>query len=285
MTGATQNHRLSFEFFPPKTDTGREKLGNVCQQLSKLNPSFFSCTYGAGGSTRDETKNIVGSLQQFSNNISVAPHLSFGTDGEPEMLQLLESYAQMGVDKIVALRGDLPSGMGRAHQLVYANELVAFIREHFGNKFELEVAAYPEIHPQAASYEEDIHYLKGKFDAGADGALTQYFYNTDAYFYFIDKCAKEGIEKPIVPGIMPITNFRNLQRFSANCGAEIPRWIVKKLEKNQDDIAATTEAGVEIVTSICEKLLAGGAPGLHFFTMNTVDPSQKICQNLGFDAI
>jgi len=271
--------RLSFEFFPPKTPEGKEKLIKVRDQLNEFEPDFFSVTYGAGGSTRDNTKGVV---TQFKNDgISIAPHLSFGSDDEETILKLLNEYKFFGVNRIVALRGDLPSGMGGQQQLVYANELVAFIRQHFGKHFHLEVAAYPEIHPQAKSYGEDVGYLKGKFDAGADSAITQYFYNPDAYFFFMEKCHKAGIAKPIYPGIMPIINYRNLTRFSDSCGAEIPRWLRKALENYGDDEVSLKAFGVDLVTELCEVLLENEAPGLHFYTMNQTEPTAQIVKNLG----
>ena len=209
--------RLSFEFFPPKTEQGRSNLVEVAKELSYFQPEFYSVTYGAGGSTRDNTKNIVQTL--LGQNLSVAPHLSFGGGDETTILALLREYESMGVRRIVALRGDRPSGMGGGSQMVYANQLVAFIREHFGETFHLEVAAYPEIHPEANSYDDDIRYLKGKFAAGADSGITQYFFNPDAYFYFIEQCARAGIDQPIVPGIMPIASFTKLARFSARAAA------------------------------------------------------------------
>ena len=277
----TQELRVSFEFFPPKTDKGREKLENVRKELNALSPDFFSVTYGAGGSTRDNTKGIVASM--LEEGLSTAPHLSFGGDDEESMLKLLTEYKEMGVNRIVALRGDMPSGVGGSMQLIYANELVAFIREHFGQHFHLEVASYPEIHPEATSYDDDIRYLKGKFDAGADSSLTQYFYSPDAFFYFMDQCEKAGIDKPIYPGIMPITNFKNLARFSDNCGAEIPRWIRKRLEQYGDDIESITAFGLDLVTDLCDILLENGAPGLHFYTMNQVEPVAQIMKNLGIN--
>ncbi len=274
----SDNKRFSFEFFPPKTDAGREKLKTVRAELNKLGPDFFSVTYGAGGSTRDNTKGIV--FEMIADGIATAPHLSFGGDDETSMLNLLNEYKQAGVTRIVALRGDLPSGMG-AQRLVYAEELVQFIRENTGDHFHLEVAAYPEVHPDAPSYEKDIEYLKRKLDAGANSAITQYFYNLDAYLYFIDQCNKAGIDKPIYPGIMPITNYQNLARFSANCGAEIPRWLAKKLESFGDDKESLVAFGCDIVTKLCEQLLESGAPGLHFYTMNQIEPNKTIWKNLG----
>lgn len=273
--------RLSFEFFPPKTEQGRNNLVEVARELNHFQPEFFSVTYGAGGSTRDTTKNIVQILLDLG--LSVAPHLSFGGDDETTILKLLQEYEAMGVERIVALRGDRPSGMGGGSQMVYANQLVAFIRQHFGKKFHLEIAAYPEIHPEANSYDDDIRYLKGKFDAGANSGITQYFFNPDAYFYFIEQCARAGIDQPIVPGIMPITNFKNLSRFSDNCGAEIPRWVRKRLAAYGEDLESIKAFGLDLVTELCDTLLENGAPGLHFYTMNQTEPTATLLRNLGLD--
>lgn len=202
------NFRLSFEFFPPKTDAGKEKLIHTRNAFQAFSPEFFSMTYGAGGSTRANTKELV--KQFHRDGYTSAPHLSFGGDGEDEIKALLEEYKAAGINRLVALRGDIPSGMGGASQMVYANQLVAFIRKHFGDYFYIEVAAYPEIHPESTDYQSDIKYLKGKFDAGANSALTQYFFNPDAYFYFVESCHKIGIDQPIYPGIMPIINFKKL---------------------------------------------------------------------------
>ena len=271
---------ISFEYFPAKTDAGREKLLNVTTpELQVIGPEFFSVTYGAGGSTRDNTRGIVEGLN--AKGLSVAPHLSFGLDDEATIGALLEDYKAAGINRLVALRGDLPSGAGGGARLVYANELVAFIRERTGDHFHIEVAAYPEIHPQAENYESDIRYLKGKFDAGADSAITQYFYNVEAYFYFLDRCAALGIDKPIYAGIMPITNYANLARFSKNCGAEIPRWISKCLEGFADDQESIRAFGIDVVTQLCQTLLESGAPGIHFYTMNQTQPTLQICRNLG----
>lgn len=271
--------RLSFEFFPPRTAEGKEKLLTVGNELNVFEPDFFSVTYGAGGSTRDNTKGMIHELTK--RHIVAAPHLSFGGDNEDSVKALLQEYKNAGIDRIVALRGDIPSGIGNASQLVYANELVAFIRKNFGDHFHLEVAAYPEIHPQAKSYTEDIRYLKGKFDAGANSAITQYFFNPDAYLYFIDQCEKEGITQPIYPGIMPILNYKNLIRFSDTCGAEIPRWVRKALERFGDDEASLRAFGIDLVTDLCDMLLENGAPGLHFYTMNQTEPTAEIVKNLG----
>ena len=270
----------SCEFFPPKSAQGDENLKLTWEKLSSKHPAFFSVTYGAGGSTRDKTFATVKRIKDAG--LDVAPHLSFGGDNKEAVIDLLQLYRDMGINRLVALRGDLPSGMGGSH-LVYASELVAFIRKHTGEHFHIEVAAYPEIHPQAQRYDKDIFYLKKKFDAGANSAITQYFYNADAYFYFIERCQAAGINKSIVPGIMPITNFSNLARFSDTCGAEIPRWIRKRLQSYADDSASILSFGIDVVTELCEKLLAGGAPGLHFYTMNKAEQVLALWENLRLD--
>jgi methylenetetrahydrofolate reductase (NADPH) len=272
---------ISFEYFPPKTPAGRDKLLDVTTPaLEELAPAYFSVTYGAGGSTRDTTRGTVMALKE--RGVEVAPHLSFGLDDEATIAGLLGTYRDAGIRRLVALRGDLPSGTGAGARLVYANELVAFVREHTGDHFHIEVAAYPEIHPQAESFDSDLRHLKGKFDAGADSAITQYFYNVDAYSYFIDRCAAIGIDKPIYAGVMPITNYANLARFSRNCGAEIPRWICQRLESYADDQESIRAFGVEVVTRLCERLLERGAPGIHFYTMNQAEPTTTICRHLGY---
>mgnify|MGYP002700147585 FL=1 len=277
----TKDWLLSFEFFPPKTQPGAEKLARTRETLAALAPEYFSVTYGAGGSTRDNTRDIV--LETRAAGLDVMPHLSFafGDDDANAIRTLLETYSQAGVSRLLALRGDLPSDPGNTRKPIHANELVAFIREHFGQQFALQVAAYPEIHPDAKSYQDDIHWLGEKFKAGADSAITQYFFNIDAYWYFLEQAAKAGIDKPIVPGIMPITNFTSLARFSASCGAEIPRWMAKKLEQYGDDQASIIAFGADVVTQLCERLLEGGAPGLHFYTMNQAEPSVDILSRLG----
>lgn len=271
----TTDKRFSFEFFPPKTDAGKEKLESLWTDLNSLNPAFFSVTYGAGGSTRDNTFNIVKKMK--SQGLNVAPHLSFGGDDEQAMTTLLDSYKDLGVDRIVALRGDIPSGMGAA-RIVYANELVEFIRNHSGDHFHLEVAAYPEIHPESDSYNSDIDFLKKKLNAGGNSAITQYFFNADSYFYFVDACHKAGIDKPIYPGIMPITNFNNLCRFSANCGAEIPQWLKRKVESLGEDQQAISDFGQEMIIRLSQRLLDAGAPGIHFYSMNQLQPIKAIYQ-------
>ncbi|RMF19045.1 MAG: methylenetetrahydrofolate reductase [NAD(P)H] [Gammaproteobacteria bacterium] len=270
--------RFSFEFFPPKTEEGKAKLQTVRDQLATRKPDFFSCTYGAGGSTRERTIDTVIALHQ--QGISTAPHLSCIGSTREDIASLLDLYKSHGIQRIVALRGDLPSGMGAPGELRYANELVAFIREHSGDHFLIEVAAYPEFHPQAPNAEADLLNFKRKVEAGASSAITQYFYNADAYFYFVERCEKLGIDIPIVPGIMPITNYSKLARFSDACGAEIPRWIRKQLEAYGDDSESIRQFGTEVVTRMCERLLQAGAPGLHFYTLNQAAPSLAIWDNL-----
>ena len=270
--------KISFEFFPPKTPDGRVKLLAARDQLAALKPEYFSVTYGAGGSTRDNTRDIV--MQIHRDGYAVAPHLSFGGDSEQAVLELIQSYKDAGIRHIVALRGDMPSGMG-IHKLVNADELVALVRAHFGDHFQIKVAAYPEIHPDAESYQKDVYWLGEKFRAGADCAITQYFYNADAYFYFMEQCAQAGIDKPVIPGIMPITNFQNLVRFSDACGADIPRWLRQKMNGFGADSDGLKAFGEEVVSRLCEKLRAGGAPGFHFYTMNQAEPTLGILTNLG----
>ncbi|MDG1579745.1 methylenetetrahydrofolate reductase [NAD(P)H] [Pseudomonas sp. GOM6] len=270
----------SFEFFPTKTEAGHEKLLNVARQLASYSPNFFSCTYGAGGSTRDRTMNTV---LQLDGDVGVptAPHLSCVGDSKDELRSLLSQYKNSGIQRIVALRGDLPSGMGMASgELRYANELVEFIRNETGDHFHIEVAAYPEVHPQARSYEDDLQNFVRKCQAGANSAITQYFFSADCYFYFVERVRKLGVDLPIVPGIMPITNYSKLARFSDACGAEIPRWIRKQLEAYGDDLESIQAFGEQVVSEMCERLLEGGAPGLHFYTLNQADPSLAIWNNL-----
>lgn len=280
MNTSNKDKRFSFEFFPPKTDVGAEKLRTVRNKLAEKNPAFFSVTYGAGGSTREGTKNTVTEIKQAG--LSVAPHLSFGGDDQDALLELVTYYQSIGIDRIVALRGDIPSGTGTT-QLVHANQLVEFIREHTGEHFHLEVAAYPEIHPQSRDYDSDLHYFKQKINAGANSAITQYFFNPDAYFYYLEAARNLDIDVPIYPGIMPITNYSNLIRFSDACGAEVPRWVRRKLESYKDNQENIKAFGIEFVTRMCETLLAGGAPGLHFYTMNQAETTLAIWENLGLD--
>ena len=272
--------RISFEFFPPKTAEGLDKLLGVQQKLLVKNPEFFSCTYGAGGSTRDNTLNTVNRLR--TQHADAAPHLSCIGQSRDELIELIHHYRDSGVTRIVALRGDLPSGMGYAQgELKYADDLVALIRDITGDHFTLEVAAYPEMHPQARSFDDDIEHFKRKIDAGANHGITQYFYNADAYGFYLDALQKKGCTAPVYPGIMPILNVANLLRFSSTCGADIPRWLTSKLNDIKDDEAAVKAFGTEIVTRLCERLLAMGAPGIHFYTMNQAGPTLKLLDNLG----
>ena len=276
----SQERRYSFEFFPTKTEAGHEKLMDVARQLAAYKPDFFSCTYGAGGSTRDRTLNTVLQLDG-EVKIPTAPHLSCVGDTKAELRELLNLYKSAGIQRIVALRGDLPSGMGMASgELRYANELVEFIRTETGDHFHIEVAAYPEMHPQARNFESDIANFVRKAKAGADSAITQYFFNADSYFYFVERVRKLGVQTPVVPGIMPITNYSKLARFSDACGAEIPRWIRKQLEAYGDDSDSIRAFGEQVITEMCERLLQGGAPGLHFYSMNLAAPSLAIWNNL-----
>jgi len=271
---------ISFEFFPTKTEAGHEKLLATARRLAEYKPDFFSCTYGAGGSTRDRTLNTV---LQLDGEVKVptAPHLSCVGDSKQELRELLNLYKNAGIKRIVALRGDLPSGMGMASgELRYANELVEFIRAETGDHFHIEIAAYPEMHPQARNFEDDLANFVRKARAGASSAITQYFFNADCYFYFVERVRKLGVETPIVPGIMPITNYSKLARFSDACGAEIPRWVRKQLESYGDDMDSIQAFGTQVISEMCEKLLAGGAPGLHFYTLNQAEPSLAIWDNL-----
>ena len=270
---------FSFEFFPPQTPEGMERLRAARKQLAQLNPKFFSVTFGAGGSTRDRTLETVLEIQ--SEGHTAAPHLSCIGSTAENIRTMLEKYREQGIRHIVALRGDLPSGMAQAGEFRYANELVTFIRREFGDVFHIEVAAYPEYHPQSRSSQEDLQNFKRKVDSGANSAITQYFYNADAYFNFIEACEAEGICIPIVPGIMPINKFSQLARFSDTCGAEIPRWIRKRLESYGDDSASIRAFGLDVVTDLCDRLLKGGAPGLHFYTLNSAGLPSTIWQRLG----
>ncbi|MCB1936570.1 MAG: methylenetetrahydrofolate reductase [NAD(P)H] [Nitrosomonas sp.] len=273
---------FSFELFPPQSEQGIEKLRQTRRQLAQLNPKYFSVTFGAGGSTREHTLETV--LEMQSEGYTVAPHLSCIGSTREKIHTILEKYHEAGISQIVALRGDLPSGMAQAGEFRYASELVAYIRETFGQFFHIEVAAYPEYHPQARSVQADLENFKRKIDAGANSAITQYFYNADAYFHFVDSCESMGLSVPIVPGIMPINKFSQLMRFSDSCGAEIPRWIRKKLESYGDDTASVHAFGLDVVTGMCERLLHQGAPGLHFYTMNSAELTAKIWRRLNIQS-
>lgn len=270
---------ISFEFFPPQTAEGAEKLRATRRQLAQLKPAFFSCTFGAGGSTRDRTLETVLEIQ--AEGLPAAPHLSCIGSTRDNVRAILGRYRQAGIRRIVALRGDLPSGMADPGEFRHANELVEFIRAETGDAFRIEVAAYPEYHPQAKSPREDLLNFKRKVDAGANSAITQYFYNADAYAHFVEAAQALGVNIPIVPGIMPIANFSKIARFSDACGAEIPRWMRKKFESLGDDAAAVRAFGLDVVTELCERLLAQGAPGLHFYTLNQAGLTTTICQRLG----
>ena len=275
----SKNLSLSFEFFPPQTAEGIVKLNTTRKLLAPLKPEFFSVTFGAGGSTRDRTLETVQQIQ--ADGYSAAPHLSCVGSTRENIRAILQTYKKLGIKRIVALRGDLPSGMATTGEFQYANELVSFIRAETGNQFHIEVAAYPEFHPQAKSPRDDLLNFQRKVNAGADSAITQYFYNADSYFHFIEQCHKLGITIPIVPGIMPIGKFSQLARFSDTCGAEIPRWIRKTLESYGDDTASVQAFGLDVVTQLGERLLAGGAPGLHFYTLNQSAPSLEIWKRIG----
>jgi len=270
---------ISFEFFPPKTEEGIAKLRSARQQLAQLDPKFFSVTFGAGGSTRDRTMETV--LEIHREGFEAAPHISCISSSREEVKQLLNDYRAHGIRHLVALRGDIPSGTVSVGDFRHANELVAFIRQETGDWFEIEVAAYPEFHPEARSPAKDLQYFKLKVEAGADAAITQYFYNVDAYFNLMDQCGALGITIPIVPGIMPIYNYTQLSRFSDVCGAEIPRWLKIRLQDYADDLPSLRSLGTDVVTDLCEQLLAGGAPGLHFYTLNQAGIISTIMQRLG----
>ncbi|MDT8386109.1 MAG: methylenetetrahydrofolate reductase [NAD(P)H] [Thiogranum sp.] len=272
----------SFEFFPPKNEEGAEKLRKARDELAALKPRFFSVTFGAGGSTRERTFETVSEIQAQSG-IEAAPHLSCIGATKDSIRDILNTYKQDNIRHIVALRGDMPSGMGQPGEFRYANELVEFIRAETGDHFHIDVAAYPEFHPQSRNAEVDLENFRRKVNAGADSAITQYFYNPYAYFHFVDRCEKMGIDIPIVPGIMPIMNYTQLARFSDMCGAEIPRWIRKRLEAYGDDRKSLRAFGEDVVTEMCQVLLESGAPGLHFYTMNQAGPTAAIWRRLGIN--
>lgn len=269
---------FSFEFFPPKTADGIEKLRESRAKLAQYNPEFFSVTFGAGGSTRDRTMDTVLEIQQ--EGFQSAPHISCVSSSKEEIRDLLKTYQDRGIKRLVALRGDVPSGEVSAGDFKYAVELVEFIRAETGNQFHIEVAAYPEFHPEARTPKADLLNLKRKVDAGANSAITQYFYNADAYFRFVDQCEAAGINVPIVPGIMPIYNITQLARFSSVCGADIPRWLKMRLEEYGDDIESLRAFGVDVVSELCETLQAWGVPSLHFYTLNRSTMISKIIENV-----
>lgn len=271
--------QFSFEFFPPKTEEGATKLRAARDELAKLGPKYVSVTFGAGGSTQEGTVETV--REMLAAGLDTAPHLSCIGSSAEAIRALLNQYIEMGVKRIVALRGDMPSGMRETGEFHYANELVEFIRKETGERFHIEVAAYPEFHPQAPTAEADLDNFANKVAAGADAAITQYFYNFDAYVRFVEECEKRNVDVPIVPGIMPITNIKQLARFSAMCGAEIPRWLRLRLEAYGEDLRSLKAFGLDVTTELCQRLLDAGAPGLHFYSMNQVEPTRIIWTNLG----
>lgn len=275
----SQSSLISLEFFPPKTEEGKAKLRRVREELAELSPEYISVTFGAGGSTQSGTLETVQEIQ--SAGIAAAPHLSCIGSTRDSIADILETYRQQGIRRIVALRGDMPSGMRYIGDFRYANELVSFIRQTSGEHFHIEVAAYPEFHPQATGAQADLENFKRKVEAGADAAITQYFYNVDAYLRFVDDCESIGIDIPITPGIMPITNYTQLARFSNACGAEIPRWLAWRLQDFGDDLESLRAYGLEVTSELSRQLLELGAPGLHFYTMNQSEATKKICHNLG----
>ncbi|HJQ61883.1 MAG TPA: methylenetetrahydrofolate reductase [NAD(P)H] [Burkholderiales bacterium] len=270
---------FSFEFFPPNTPEGQDKLRETTRQLAQLKPEFFSVTFGAGGSTRERTLGTV--LDIRAQGYAAAPHISCIASTTASVREMLQRYKDSGIRHLVALRGDLPSGLAAAGEFRYANELVSFIRQEFGDHFVIEVAAYPEYHPQARTPQEDLLNFKRKVEAGANSAITQYFYNPASYYHFVDQCDAMGLTIPIVPGIMPIGRFSQLARFSDACGAEIPRWIRRKLEGYGDDTASIRAFGLDVVTALCDELLKNHAPGLHFYTLNQASLTTAIWQRLG----
>ncbi|HEY9209956.1 MAG TPA: methylenetetrahydrofolate reductase [NAD(P)H] [Methylotenera sp.] len=278
MKNPNQEFEVSFEFFPPKTAEGVEKLRETRKELAKFNPEFFSVTFGAGGSTRDRTMETVLEIQR--EGFQAAPHISCISSSKAEIRDLLQTYQAHSINRLVTLRGDVPSGEVSAGDFRYASELVEFIRAETGDHFFIEVAAYPEFHPEAKTPAADLLNLKRKMDAGANSAITQYFYNADAYFRFVDQCDDLGITMPIVPGVMPIYNITQLARFSSICGAEIPRWLKMRLEEYGDDMASLRALGIDVVSELCEALLAGGAPSLHFYTLNQSATIATIINNI-----
>ena len=277
-TGIRMNTELSIEFFPPQTQEGVDKLRVVRQKLAVLAPQFFSVTFGAGGSTRERTFSVIKEI--VAEGHDAAPHLSCIGSTRDNIREILNDYKSAGIKRIVALRGDLPSGMAETGEFRYANELIEFIRSETGAHFRIEIAAYPEWHPQARSPRDDLLAFVRKARAGANSAITQYFYNADAYFHFVDEARALGVDIPIVPGIMPIASFSKLARFSDACGAELPRWMRRKFESFGDDVDSIRAFGIDVVSELCERLLKGGAPGLHFYSMNQSALTLEICKRI-----
>ncbi|WIV97315.1 MULTISPECIES: methylenetetrahydrofolate reductase [NAD(P)H] [Roseateles] len=279
MSTATPRVPVSFEFFPPNTPVGTEKLKTVVQDLSVLNPHYFSVTYGAGGSTREKTLSTV--MDIAAAGYEAAPHLSCVGSTRENIAEILATYRAQNIRRVVALRGDLPSGTATAGEFRYASELVAFIRETQGPDWQIEVAAYPEYHPQQRYAAKDLQHFAAKMRAGANSAITQFFFNPDAYFHFVDEVRKLGVDAPIVPGIMPFHNYARIAQFAARDGIEIPRWVALKMEGYMDDAASIREFGLEVMTRVCERLIAGGAPSIHFYTLNQSALTLALCKRLG----
>lgn len=273
---------VSFEFFPPNTPVGVEKLKTVVQQLGALSPQYFSVTYGAGGSTRDKTLSAV--MDIAAAGFEAAPHLSCVGSTRENIAEILATYRAQNIHRVVALRGDLPSGTATAGEFRYASELVAFIRETQGADWHIEVAAYPEVHPQQRYAAKDLQHFADKMKAGADGAITQFFFNADAYFHFVDEARKLGVTQPIVPGIMPFHNYARIAQFAQRDGIDIPRWVQLKMEGFMDDAASIRAFGLDVITRLCERLIAGGAPGIHFYTLNQAPLVLTLCERLGLGA-
>ena len=276
---SSDQRKFSFEFFPPKTEEGTAKLRETVKQLAQFHPTFFSVTFGAGGTTQEGTLAAVLDIRAAGH--AAAPHISCIGSTRENIRAVIHRYKDAGIRHTVALRGDLPSGMAVAGEFRHAIDLVSFIRQETGDHFHIEVAAYPEYHPQARSASDDLKHFVAKVNAGANSAMTQYFYNADAYFHFVEQVQAMGVSVPIVPGIMPIAGFSQLARFSDACGAEIPRWVRRKMEGYGDDTASIRAFGMDVVTELCERLLEGGAPGLHFYTLNQAGLSSTIWQRLG----
>ena len=274
---------LSFEFFPPRTEKGVDNLSKVHIELAKFDPTFFSVTFGAGGSTQDGTFDAVKSMIEAGSD--AAPHISCIGASKEKIKQMIQSYIDLGVKRLVVLRGDLPSGMVEMGDFSYASDLVSFIRQEFDQDLHLEVAAYPDFHPESPNPKQDIANFKRKIDAGADSALTQYFYNADSYFAYVDEVTRSGVNVPIIPGIMPITNYATLVRFSDNCGAELPKWIRSRLFEYQDDEASLMSFGLDVVSHLCLDLLDNGVHGLHFYALNKIEPVKEICKRIGFQQV
>ncbi len=276
------NTSVSFEFFPPNTPVGVEKLKTVVQELGALKPQYFSVTYGAGGATRDKTLSAV--MDIAGAGFEAAPHLSCVGSTRENIAEILATYRAQNIHRVVALRGDLPSGTATAGEFRYASELVTFIRETQGKDWHIEVAAYPEVHPQQRYAARDLQHFADKMRAGADGAITQFFFNADAYFHFVDEARRLGVTQPIVPGIMPFHNYGRIAQFAQRDGIEIPRWVQMKMEGFMDDAASIRAFGLDVVTRLCERLIAGGVPGIHFYTLNQSALTLALCQRLGLGA-